>query len=176
MNEINDNTIKEIAKSINNIDHLPPNIINQARKLANSRKGREVIQELSNKGIDKETVSKMIQEQKPIIPQINILIIRHNGILKNKIVEQFENNPPILQGINIKNMICNELSIGPLHDHIITLWYDANNKCKNKRINKIINVDIGGMVIITSSKKIFIQDFLIVEKLLHNKNLKRHVL
>lgn len=170
MNEINDNTIKEIAKSINNIDHLPPNIINQARKLANSRKGREVIQELSNKGIDKETVSKMIQEQKPIIPQINILIIRHNGILKNKIVEQFENNPPILQGINIKNMICNELSTGPLHDHIITLWYDANNKCKNKRINKIINTDIGGMVIITSSKKIFIQDFLIVEKLLHNKN------
>lgn len=170
MNEINDNTIKEIAKSINNIDHLPPNIINQARKLANSRKGREVIQELSNKGIDKETVSKLIQEQKPIIPQINILILRHNGILKNKIVDQFENNPPILQGVNIKHMICNELSIGPLHDHIITLWYDANNKCKNKRINKIINANIGGIVIITSSKKIFIQDFLIVEKLLHNKN------
>lgn len=121
-----------------NLDKIPPDMIMKAKRLMDTRAGREMLKDLQKKGIDQEYVNKMIEDQKPIIVKKSVLVIRPNGIIKSKLVG--EECP--LQGSDIQFIIIK------LNNQNVIAWYDQKIKTTNKRASKILNMKVGGMVVL----------------------------
>ena len=118
---------------LQNIDQIPSDMIARARKLANTRAGREMIKEMGQKGIDKDMIEKLMQEEKPLQ---QVLVIRPNGMYKLR----FTSDGASLLHATIPTSIQKDT---------YTVWYDGNNKTINKRASKWLGFNVGGMIVVT---------------------------
>lgn len=132
---INEAMIKEMLQNIQNLDQIPSDLMARAKKLTNTRAGREMIKEMSNKGINKEMVEKLMKEEKQTV---NVLVIRANGIVKSRQIVINDDYPTILHATLPTKYIKNNYSI----------WYDANIKTINKKATKWLGFNVGGMIVI----------------------------
>ena len=158
-----DNTkmMNEIMENIKDVDHIPADLINQARKLANSKAGRDILKELNNSGINKEFIEKAIQSQKAPIGDKQVLIIRPNGIVKTKKIIMTDGCPSFLHANKPVDIICTKLNM----NKTIKIWYDSDIKYVNKRASKYTNITIHGIAIIYSeSGDLTVNELLVAEK------------
>jgi hypothetical protein len=122
------------------INNISPDMINRARRLLDTPKGREVMKSLQNT----ENIQNMIQNlQGEKVESKKGILIRPNGIIKLKII----NNVP-LEGTDVQFVIIK------LKNQNITAWYDANNKNINKKASKLLNISVGGMVVLCGEEDI----------------------
>lgn len=135
----NEKMMNDIMENIKNGDKIPSDLINQARRLANSKKGREILKELNDKGINKDFLDKAMQSQKPIFNK-NVLIIRPNGIVKLRKINDTNECPSILHANKPINIDCKMENV--------KIWYDSDIKFINKRASKLANVDVHGIAIV----------------------------
>lgn len=118
--------------SLKNFDNIPPDMINRARRLLDTPKGREMMKNLQNNQDNIQNMMQNLQEKSK-----KGILIRPNGIVKLKII----NNVP-LEGTDVQFVIIK------LKNQNITAWYDANNKNINKNASKLLNIMVGGMVVL----------------------------
>lgn len=113
------------------LSRVSPDMMLQARRLMNTRAGREMIKEMEEKGIDQNVMQNILKVEETV----KVLIIRPNGIVKYK---------------NIKNTECplNGTTPTKIIKGNYTVWYDANIKHVNKKATKWLNMNVGGMIIV----------------------------
>lgn len=116
---------------LQNIDQIPSDMIARARKLANTRAGREMIKEMGQKGIDKDMIEKLMQEP---VPSEQVLVIRPNGMYKLRLGDE---------------KLLRATTPTSINKDTYTVWYDANNKTINKRASKWLGFNVGGMIVVT---------------------------
>ncbi len=132
---MDDETIKEMLKNIQNLDQIPSDMIAKAKKLSNTRAGREMIKEMHDKGINKEMIEKILTKKSETV---TVLVIRPNGIVKPREITLNEECPSILHAILPTKIVKDQYCI----------WYDANIKTINKKASKWLGVNVGGMIVI----------------------------
>lgn len=125
------------------MDNIPEDILQQAKKLANTKKGREILNDIDKNGI----IKNLLNENKK-----KIIMIRPNGIIKIQMIQ--ENDLQTLQVKIIKKQ-----------NYTITCWYDSKNKFINKRASKFLNEKVGGHVYVYLDEDITISLFLQIEKI-----------
>jgi len=127
--------LKNLVNGLQNADNISPDMIMQAKRLINTPKGREILKNLEKQGITQDTIRKLID--KPVIIRKTGILIRPNGIIKIKVI----NDEP-LQGSDIQsiNIVINNIAI--------TAYYDAKMKTINKKASKLLNMNVGGQVVL----------------------------
>jgi hypothetical protein len=127
--------LKNMVNGMSNMDNVPPDMLLKARQLINTPKGRAVLKDLEKQGITQESIGKLIQSTQP--PKKMGLLIRQNGIIKSKVITEtpLEGSDP--QCINV---VINNINV--------YAWYDAKNKCVNKKASKLLNMTVGGQVVL----------------------------
>ena len=141
--------VKEILGNLQNLDKIPSDMIAQARKLVNTRAGKEMLQEMTNKGINQEMITNMMKEHMVKEEYRTVLVIRPNGMIKQRSIVVSDECPSILHAIK---------PIKKIHQHY-EVWYDEQHKNINKKASKWLGFNVCGMVVITSTKKLTLKDF-----------------
>ena len=151
IDNLNNQRLFEIPPDILNLDNfnnIPPNLLKQARKFANTKAGREMLKELDDKGINRESIQKTLLPQKNIGELKSVIIIRPNGCIKTKLIDindLTDKGPTLLHAVFPVKLIYNSLTKKNL-----IVWYDNINKYTNKKASKMIGTTVGGLVIIYS--------------------------
>lgn len=152
-------------------------MMEQARKIAMSGQGEEIIQEMQNRGLDPKAMrSQMLEHQNSLrgistksleLTKKVILItvsrkIKVRNIPLNSVSQSAEN---ILHTSEPVELSCSRLARGPLKDAIIKVWYNPNHPGVNRRASKIIGFNIGGEILIVNNEGDISEDqFLTAEK------------
>lgn len=147
MYEMEAEMLKNLITGLQNAENIPSDMILKARRLINTPKGREILKNLESQGITQESIAKMFNP--PPVPKKNGILIRPNGMMKNKMIT---NDEP-LEGSDIQSttIVINNITI--------TAWYDAKIKCINKRASKLLNMNVGGQVVLTAEQDLSINMF-----------------
>lgn len=156
------------------MNSLTPEMKECARKFATSSQANEVRKELQKKGVNPSVVRKQLKQrkkEKKAIPASLIMKRTQKAIL---ITESRKVKPITLSCDNLELAIsevlhvsapielsCSRLAQGPLAGKSVKVWYDADNKTKNKLTSKILGYSVGGcMVIIVKDEDLLLDDFM----------------
>lgn len=137
--------LKNLITGLQNADDIPSDMILKARKLINTPKGREILKNLESQGITQESIAKMLN---PPVHKKTGILIRPNGIMKNKMIIEAP-----LEGSDVQSTTI------VINNIVITAWYDAKVKCINKRASKLLNMNVGGQVVLTADQDLSINMF-----------------
>ena len=135
LNQVDENSIKEMLENIQNLDKIPPDLIARARRLTNTRAGREMIKEMENKGINKEMIEKLMPAK---ADTIDVLVMRPNGIVKSRKMQTDASNCSLLHATTPMKVVKNDY----------TVWYDASILTTNKKASQWLGFNVGGMIVI----------------------------
>ena len=166
---------KVMESSIGN--NLPPDITNQARKLAMGGQGEQIMREMQKRGMDPVAMKKQfLQEQRKakgqptkstdITKQI-IYITTSRQVKTRKIVPDGLKAAvsSILHTENPVELSCSRLAQGPLSGKTIKAWYNPDALGKNRRASKIVGFNIGSeLVIVLDGGDLKESDFIAAEK------------
>ena len=164
MENINKEALEKMVSGFDP-DKIPPDLLKQAQKMANSREGKKIIKELNNKGINQESVKKAMSCNNPECQDQSccklrkVIIMRQNGVIKLKDIPYSEAAPSFLHAT--KPMSMHKIINADLQ---IKVWYDADVKGINKRATNILKQRIAGVVIFYNDHDISIEEFLKLEK------------
>lgn len=149
----NDDLMSKLASELENIS---PEKIKEAKKLAQSEKGKEILNACANKGIDskvmretylakqletkglsKDTTNKKVAVLITTSRQLKLRNIPLNNVSEcaDKIINS--NQRPV-------ELSCSRLAIGPLQGKTIKVWCDTTRKGKNRRLSKILGFNVAG--------------------------------
>lgn len=154
---------EEMTKIVGSqLHNAPPEVMEQARKLAMGGQGEHIMREMKKKGMDPLAMRAQMQQQKraargtnPKIPEPTLAGIHINIGRKAKIVQLSRASigsavATILHTDKPVEMSCSRLAQGPLADKIIKVWYDPSVTGKNRRTSKIVGFPIGSDVIVVA--------------------------
>lgn len=157
---------------------MSPEMMEQARKMASSGQGEQIIREMQKRGLDPQQIRSQFMEQRKILKGMGgndlseksqqVIVITHNRQLKVRklTVSNLKLSiDTILKTSDGVELSCSRLATGPLAGKTIKIWYDPNYPGLNKRAKKLLGFPVGGDIIILMSEgDISEKDFLICEK------------
>lgn len=165
-----------MSASINN---MSPDMIEQAKKLAQSGQSERIIKEMQKRGMnphamkgEMEVLRKVARnlQTKALGAMKKAIIITLNRQLKSRAIPAGSDETVIRSIIHCQTPIeisCSRLALGPLTGKTIKVWYDGTLKGKNKRATKIVGFPVAGDIIIhCEDQDLTEEDFLSVEELL----------
>lgn len=150
---------KMMGESLSNIS---PEMMEQARRLANSGQGEQIMKEMNRRGVNPQALRSDLLRQRQALRGMGtkksgvtkqVLYITRSRQIKERAIPIHDISSSINTILRISNPIelsCSRLAKGPLTGHTIKLWYNPNEPGKNRLSSKIIGFPIGGEAIIIS--------------------------
>jgi len=177
LNKIKNNPEEMEKKMMESINNMTPDTMEKAKRMAMSGQGAQILKQMKKKGIDPRQMKDQFIAQKKAHDEANkiqnpkkILLITVSRQLKTKIIsaDTIESSAKdLLKTEDAIQLSCSRLAIGKLTNKTLNIWYDPKYIGKNKRASKILNLPIGGnLLIIMDEGDLTEQDFLSVETLL----------
>lgn len=163
---------------------LSPDLLEKAKKIANSAQGAQVLNEMNKKGINQkdlrtqvknrqknqDALAKLLNLPSPDIQSRRGFLVTSSRQIKTK---EISVNVPTYSAKNILRCSepvetnCSRLALGPLKTKTIKIWYDPTQTRKNKRATLLAGFQISGdMLIFCPDADLTEQDIIAVEKLL----------
>lgn len=165
-----------MSASMNN---MSPDMIEQAKKLAQSGQSERIIKEMQKRGMNPHTMKAEMEAQRKVARNLQTkalgvmkkaIIITLNRQLKSRGIPAGSDETVVRSIIHSQTPVeisCSRLALGPLAGKTIKVWYDATLKGKNKRATKIVGFPVAGDIIIhCEDEDLTEEDFLAVEELL----------
>jgi hypothetical protein len=153
----------EIAKMMGSqLKNAPPEVMEQARKLAMGGQGEHIMKEMKKKGMDPLAMRAQIKQHKkaakgstpavtePTLAAIHINVGRKAKVVNVSRVSVGSSVASILHVPKPVEMSCSRLACGPLADKVIKVWYNPDTTGKNRRTSKIVGFPIGSDVVIVA--------------------------
>ena len=160
------------------MESITPEMKEYARKLSTTPQAKEARQELQKKGVSRKSVKKQlkkIKKEKKSIPQSLAITTSQKAVLitNSRKIKQIT-----LSCANIElsvwdilhvsapvELSCSRLAQGPLKGKTIKVWYDADDKSRNKLTSKIIGFPVGGsMIILVKDEDLTVDDFMLAKE------------
>ena len=165
-----------MSASMNN---MSPDMIEQAKKLAQSGQSERISKEMQKRGMNPRTMKSEMEAQRKVARNLQTkalgvmkkaIIITLNRQLKSRAIPAGSDETVVRSIIHSQTPVeisCSRLALGPLAGKTIKVWYDAALKGKNKRATKIVGFPVAGDIIIhCEDEDLTEEDFLSVEELL----------
>lgn len=159
------------------MSQMSPQMIEQARRLANGGNAAELMTMMKKKGVNIKKIKSDMKQQKKLQnraavqlagPTQSVILIttgrKHK--LKSLHINNMKDEILKIVGESGIELSCSRLAVGPLEGSSIKLWYNTSYLGKNKRTTKLIGFPIGGPAIIVADRAISIDEFLAAEKML----------
>lgn len=159
------------------MNNLSPEMMEQARKMATSGQGDQILKEMQKRGMNPMEMKHQLMEQRKALNKMmprtdqgtqQIILINKSRQTKiKKIIPGSLNSLVLNSQYKFESPVelsCSRLAIGPLKGKTVKIWYDEKNKCINKRASKIVGFKIGGdILIVVKDHSLTEKEFLAVE-------------
>ncbi len=159
-------------------EHMDPDMMEEARKIAQSGQGQDMLKKMQKRGVNTQELKNMHkgmeQRMKGQIPSTEnmkkVIFITASRQMKSKMIHVDSENVSIINLLKSEEAVelsCSRLAVGPLTGKTIKIWCNTSLKSKNPRLSKIAGFPVGGeAVIIMKEGDLLADDFRAAEKLL----------
>lgn len=165
-----------MSASVNN---MSPDMIEQARKLAQSGQSDRIMKEMQKRGMNPHAMKAEMEALRKVARNLQtkalgimkkVVIITLNRQLKSRTIPAGSDETVVRSIMHCESPVeisCSRLALGPLFGKTIRVWYDATLKGKNKRASKIVGFAVAGDIIIhCENEDLTEEDFSAAELLL----------
>jgi len=157
------NNPNELEKMIRDTKYqMTPEMMEQARKLAEGGHGDHIMKEMRRRGMDPKAMKSKLKDQQKSVKGLGamsvemtkkVVLITRSRKIKTKSVPTNSANVAISGLLRVEDpnvVACSRLAQGPLSGNIIKLWYDSANTTRNRLASKLAGFTVGGEIVIES--------------------------
>lgn len=161
------------------MEYMNPDLMEQARKMAASGQGDQIVREMQRRGIDPRAMKAQIMEQQRALKGLSsksdgtskkAVLITQSRQLKMRNIPSAAVHASAAHLVKTPNPVelsCSRMASGALTGKSIKAWYDPSRKGKNKRASKIVGFPIAGdLLVVMDDGDLELKDFVEAEKML----------
>lgn len=172
--------VQDMLSSFSSTDEDKPSMMEHLSSVMNTEEGKDILSSMGKSGLIPPHLKNQIQKNQHLLknlpkprkkqPMKNVLYISQSRVLRTKSIPVALTQTSINTLLNCKTPLelpAKALSIGPLTDKNISIWYNPTIKGKNRRATKLVGLNVGSdIVIVNNEGDLSETDFLEVEKML----------
>jgi hypothetical protein len=150
-----DEVTKMMEESMN---HMTPEMMEQARKLAMGGQGGQIMREMKKRGLNPKALKAQLAEQQKALRAVRVttstkqaILITHSKRARSRKLPHDNVSAAVGNILNCSEPVelsCSRLAQGPLAEKTIKVWYNPEATGKNRRASKIVGFSVGGEIII----------------------------